>query len=107
MDLVTYALCRRYIKKVAQGLGCLRGSPCKVESITPIYSALDSTQVIANKVVLKYQGNPGIASTLDIPPIFETKTMDVLNGRGIHKAEYDHRDREYFYYKIINIEDDL
>lgn len=34
MDLVTYALCKKYVAKTASGLGAVKGSPCTIKLIT-------------------------------------------------------------------------
>lgn len=100
----TYAVVKNYIKKSLIGLGLLRGAPCTVDSVTPVYSALDPTEVISNKVILKYEGEPGRAATLDVAQRFYYQTVDILNGRGIHKVEYLNRDVDFFHYKITYLD---
>lgn len=33
MDAVTYALCKNFTKKSLNGLGALKGSPCRIENV--------------------------------------------------------------------------
>ena len=32
MDVVTYALCKKYVEKTAIGLGAVKGAPCTIKS---------------------------------------------------------------------------
>jgi len=34
MDIVTYALCRKYVQKTADALGAVKGANCRIKSIT-------------------------------------------------------------------------
>lgn len=60
MDMVEVGYLLKKLKKTLIGLHILRGSPCKVESVTANYeSAVDPTYVTSHTVTLKYEGNPG------------------------------------------------
>lgn len=87
MDIVTYALCKKFTKKSLAGLGALRGSPCKVKSIQPVYSTEDPSVVIKNIVTLQWDSNESRDPSAQ--PMWHEERIDVLdNGRGIHDIEY-------------------
>lgn len=63
LDLITYALCKSYIKKVIDGCGALKGAPCEIQSITDITGG--------KRVTFKWEDKEGVSYT---------DTMDVMNG---------------------------
>lgn len=96
IDIITYALCRRFVKKSLAGLGALKGSPCKVKEIVPIYSDLDPTKILYNEIHLLWDSNEDRDPTL--PPMWTEERVTVLdNGRGIYNIEFDpeHSTAEY------------
>ena len=73
MDIVTYALSKKYVAKSLDGLGALRGSPCTIKSTT---ETPDGTEV-----TFEWTGTSGTK---------ETTTILVKNGEqgnGVVKVE--------------------
>lgn len=88
MDIITYALCRKFVKKSLAGLGALRGSPCKIKSIVPTYSAEDPAVVLYNTLTLQWDSNEDRDPSAT--PLWHEEQVKVLdNGRGIYNIEYD------------------
>ena len=88
MDIITYALCRKFVKKSLAGLGALRGSPCKIKSIVPTYSAEDPDVVLYNTLTLQWDSNEDRDPSAT--PMWHEEQVKVLdNGRGIYDIEYD------------------
>lgn len=86
MDLIVYALCKKYVKKSLAGLGALKGSPCKIKNVQPVYSTQDPTVVLKNIITLEWDSNQNPAGA----PIWHEEIVETLdNGRGIYKIEYD------------------
>lgn len=65
MDFVLYALCKKYVKKTAVGLGAVIGAPCTIKSITL------SPDNKTNIVTFEWTGTDGSK---------KTSTMNVKNG---------------------------
>lgn len=104
MDIIVYALAKKYAQKLMQGLGALRGSPAKIKSIAPVYSSVDPTKVVSNTITFRYEGSPGQAAAMGVPVVWEQQTVDVLNGRGIHKIQYVNNDDMWVYYNVTMLD---
>lgn len=86
MDIIDIAIAKRYTDKSLQGLGALKGSPCKIKSIVPTYSTEDPTVVISNTITLEWDSN----QTPGGSPILHEETFQTLdNGRGIYNVQQD------------------
>lgn len=72
MDIITYALSRRYVKDTAIGLGAVMGAPCTVESI------IDTGD--ANVVTFKWTGTDGTE---------KIREMTVKHGIGVADMNID------------------
>ena len=72
MDIITYALCRRYVRDTAIGLGAVMGAPCTIESI------IDTGD--ANVVTFKWTGTDGTERVSE---------MIVRHGIGIADMNID------------------
>ena len=84
--IVAYILSKKFTKKTVTGLGALKGSPCKIKEIVPIYSPVDPTVVIDNKVVLEWDSN----NTPTGSPVWHEEEVMLLDeGRGIYNIEHD------------------
>lgn len=63
MDIVTYAMAQSYVQKTCDGLGYLKGAPCKIKSITEVDGG--------NVVTFEWTGDSGAK---------QTRTMFVKDG---------------------------
>lgn len=66
VHVVTYAVSKKSAKKIADGMGAIKGAPCQVKSITPVDGG--------TRITLEWESKSG-----------NTETNDVIvrNGRGI------------------------
>lgn len=97
LSVVTYALCKKYTNKSLEGLGALKGSPCKVKSVVPTYSAVDPDVIVSNTVTLEWDSNQNPGGS----PILHEESFNVVdNGRGIFDIEWNHSDTSYHYYDV-------
>ena len=84
--LIAFILSKKFTKKTVTGLGALKGSPCKIKEIIPIYSPVDPTVVVDNKVIFEWDSN----NTPSGSPIWHEEEVTFLgNGRGIYNVEHD------------------
>ena len=72
MDIVTYALSKKYTQKSVEGLGAIKGADCRIESVTPTGNG--------NIVVFSWIGTSGTK---------ETTSLNVKNGTSITKVTVD------------------
>lgn len=55
VHVITYAVSKKSAKKIADGMGAIKGAPCQVKSITPVDGG--------TKVELEWTGNSGAKET--------------------------------------------
>ena len=85
-SIVALALAKKFTSSSIAGLGALRGSPCKVKSIQPVYSTEDPTVVVKNIVTLQWDSNE--SRDPSAPPMYHEETVEMLdNGRGFYDIE--------------------
>lgn len=81
---IAYALAKKFTSKSLAGLGSLKGSPCKIKSVQPVYSTEDSTVVVKNIVTLEWDSNQNPSGS----PVYHEETVEILdNGRGVYDIE--------------------
>lgn len=74
MDIVTYALAKKYTEDTANALGAVKGAPCTIQSITETADAI--------VVIFSWTGTNGAT---------QTSTMTIPKGKSL---EYDWRGTE-------------
>lgn len=63
MDIISYALAKKYVDESLVGVGALKGVPCKIQDISPITGG--------NRITFLWEDNDGNE---------HTSTLDVMNG---------------------------
>ena len=76
MDLISYALSKKYTNKTVEGLGSLKGEPCTIKSVT---SKNNGTEI-----VFEWTGTSG---TIETSSIFVENGVDGIDGNSISKIE--------------------
>ena len=103
MDIVTYALSKKYTQKSLDGLGALKGANCTIKSTTPKDNGTE--------IVFEWTGTSG---TIESNTIFVENGVDGIDGNGISNVEkintiglidtyrITFTDGNTFYYSITN-----
>ena len=76
MDLISYALSKKYTDKTVEGLGGLKGEPCTIKSVT---SKNNGTEIVFEWV--------GTSGTIETSSIFVENGVDGIDGNGISNVE--------------------
>lgn len=76
MDIITYALSKKYTEKMADSLGSLKGAPCTIKKVTEKDNGVDIT--------FEWIGKSGASETTTI---FIKNGLDGEQGNGIAKIE--------------------
>ena len=76
MDLISYALSKKYTDKTVEGLGSLKGEPCTIKSTTPKDNGTE--------IVFEWTGTSG---TIETSSIFIENGVDGIDGNGISNVE--------------------
>lgn len=76
MDVISYALSKKFTEESLDGAGALKGKNATIESITPI--TVDG--VSGNRITFQWTGDSGTVYT---------DTLDVMNGLGIKSVQIE------------------
>lgn len=76
MDLISYALSKKYTDKTVEGLGSLKGAACTIKSTTPKDNGTE--------IVFEWTGTSG---TVESSSIFIENGVDGIDGNGISNVE--------------------
>lgn len=89
--LESYALSKKYTKDSLDGAGALKGSPCEIQSITPITKNGKN----GNRITFSWTGTSGTVYT---------DTLDVMDGLGIKSVSIEEVEGED--HLIVTYDDD-
>ena len=76
MDLISYALSKKYTQKSLDGVGALKGANCTIKSTTPKDNGTE--------IVFEWTGTSG---TKETSTIFVENGVDGIDGNGISNVE--------------------
>ena len=94
MDIVTYALCKKYVEKTAEALGAVKGAPCTIKSTE---TSPDGKYII---VTFSWMSNT-------TPSVEETTQITITNGNSVEVTQILHRGTKIAEITIDGLKTDL
>ena len=94
MDIVTYALARKYVQQTANSLGAVRGAPCTIQTITETdkeivvifsWTGTDGTSQTSTMNIPK--GEDGYSPTAKVTKTGNKTTISITDKNGTTTAD--------------------